>query len=150
VKTVVIWPNNTVEVNGHEVKWDDATFARHGIEKTRVRQVPVSGGAAEVSIRNGVKYMVFPTKEEASFDVRANVDLTGVGGHQKQSAGRPSRRRMEIRGGVMWLECRGRGTCGAMKPAEEFYKAARLKFGRMGPCKECWNRYLTAYKRRTK
>lgn len=145
MSNIYIYPNNDVEIDGQPVKWGKKEFDRYGINLIRIRKLIVHGGQAEVRTHGAVKLTIFPTKEVVECDVRANADRAAMPERLKRALpkrGRTSKRKVEMREGVLHLECMGTNGCQDVKPADQFYNAKKMKHGKMGQCKKCWDRYL--------
>ena len=148
MKTTIVFPDNSVEVDGNSVEWSAAEFAEMGIPLVRVKEILVQGGYAESLMVDGRRLLVFPTKEVAVFEVRANAEgletprKLKVRMPKKSRRGPGVRREHEIRDGELFLRCQGSSSCGQMLPADAFYKIKTGTFGRMYLCKNDWNKYL--------
>ncbi len=146
--TTVIYPNNSVEVDGRSVNWTPEDFARHGVALKRVREIPVEAGHAEHRHDADHYMLIFPTKEIAVYEVRANAEREREPKKTKPrptttfKVTRPSHREHEYRNGELFLRCRGNHSCGQILPADHFYAKEGLPFGIMYLCKADWNQYL--------
>ncbi len=164
MKLIVVFPDNSVEINGQEVKWTEEDFKRYSIETERVR-IGVLGSSETRQLPDGGELIIFPTQESPS-EVYANAKTNVLNPHGRRGRkpGRPPgtgkngkvehgiqkhrgvpRRWHRHEGPVLYLRCQG--GCNRELPASEFNKSARQAFGRQGMCRDCQRNYYLQKKK---
>jgi hypothetical protein len=68
VKTVVVYPNNQVEINGGRAFWKEEDFARYHIPLVRPRPEGMVISGAEHRTQGDFEFTIFPTTEKQTVD----------------------------------------------------------------------------------